>query len=81
MIRFLRILGVMLIVIGAIAILSWFIEPLREAWPFVWKWFQRLPIAIQVGLSIAVVGFLMLFSSVVWERMEDRKQEGDLREE
>ena len=78
MIRLIRIMGVMLIVAGALAILSWFIEPLREAWPFVYEWFVSLPIAIRVGLIIAAIGFLLLFGSVIWERIEDRKTEENL---
>ena len=78
MIRFLRILGIVLVVLGAFVILTWLIKPLREAWPFAVQWFQSLPIAIQIGLAIAAVGFILLFSSIVWERLEDRKKEGSL---
>ncbi len=81
MIRFLRILGVVLIGAGALTILSWFIEPLRKIWPLVFQWFSGLPLPIQTGLVIAAIGFLLLFSSVIWERIEDRKSEGNLLDE
>ena len=81
MIRLIRILGVMLMVAGGIVILTWFIEPLREAMPLIRDWFVSLPIAIRVGLIIAAIGFTLLFSSVVWERLEDRKSEHDLLDE
>ena len=78
MIRFLRILGIVFVVIGALVILSWFIEPLRQAWPFLMQWFQSLPVTIQFGLIIAAIGFTILLSAIVWERLEDRKKEGNL---
>lgn len=78
MIRIIRVVGVLLIVIGALVILGWLIEPIREFWPLLFDWFRSLPSMIQFGLVIAAVGFLILFSSIIWERMEDRKQEGSL---
>ena len=81
MIRMLRILGVMLILIGALVILGWLIEPIRNAWPMVYEWFRSLPTMIQFGLVVAAIGFLILFSSIIWERLEDRKNEGSLLDE
>ncbi len=81
MIRLVRILGWLLMVLGALVILSWLIKPLREAWPHAFEAFRALPIAVQVGLVIAAVGFLILFSSLIWERLEDRKQESGLSDE
>ena len=78
MIQFVRIFGGLLIVLGAIVILTWLIEPLRAVWPVLIDGFQALPIAVQVGLVIATVGFLLLFTSIIWERLEDRKREGSL---
>ena len=78
MIRLLRILGITLIVLGILVILTWLIEPLRDILPMTYDWFRSLPPAMQIGLGIAAVGFLLLFSSVVWERLEDRKNEADL---
>ena len=76
MIQFIRIFGGLLIVIGAIVILTWLIKPLREAWPFLIDAFRSLPAAIQIGLIVAAIGFLMLLSSIIWERLEDKKREG-----
>ncbi len=78
MIRIIRILGVLLVLLGGIVILSWMIKPLREIWPFLFDWFRSLPGAIQFGLVIAAIGFLILFSSIIWERLEDRKNEDGL---
>jgi drug/metabolite transporter superfamily protein YnfA len=77
-IRIVRILGLLLIAIGVLVILSWLIEPLRKIWPVLFDWFRSLPGTIQFGLVIAAVGFLILFSSIIWERLEDRKTEGRL---
>ena len=78
MIRLLRVLGIVLVVIGSVVILTWLIKPLREAWPFAIEAFQELPLPIQIGLIVAAVGFTILFSSIIWERFEDRKSEGSL---
>lgn len=78
MIRLLRILGIVLVAIGVVVILTWLIKPLRELWPLLIDGFQELPIAVQIGLIIAAIGFTILFSSIVWERLEDRKSEGSL---
>ena len=76
MIQFVRIMGGVLIVIGAFVILTWLIKPLREAWPFLIDAFRSFPAAVQIGLIVASIGFLLLFSSIIWERLEDRKREG-----
>ena len=75
MIRFLRFLGGILIGLGAIVTLSWFVEPMRELWPHLIDAFLALPTAVQIGGVIAAIGFTILFSSIVWERWEDRKLE------
>lgn len=76
MIQFLRIVGGVLIVVGALVILTWLIKPLREAWPHLIDAFRSFPVAVQIGLIVAAIGFLLLFSSIIWERLEDRKREG-----
>ena len=40
---------------------------------------DQLP--IQIGLAAAAVGFLLLFGSVIWERLEDREKEKGLIDE
>ena len=78
MIRLLRIIGITLICLGGLVILTWLIEPLREIIPLSFVWFRSLPLAMQIGLVLAAVGFVILFSSIVWERLEDRKLETNL---
>ena len=78
MIQFVRILGGLLMAIGALVILAWLIKPLRQAMPAMYDAFRSLPGAIQFGLVIAAIGFLLLMSSIIWERLEDRKREGRL---
>lgn len=74
MTRLIRIFGFMLIAAGAIVILAWMIEPLRQVWP----WFLKLPLAIQIGLGIALLGILLLTGTVIWERIEDREKDKHL---
>ena len=77
MIRLIRILGFMLIAAGTVSVATWLIKPLR----FIWPWLRQLPIAIQIGLIAATVGFLLLLGSVIWERLEDHEREKDLIDE
>ena len=81
MIQFVRVLGVVLMAIGALVIVAWLIKPLRQALPVVYDGFRALPGAIQFGLIIAAVGFVLLISSLIWERLEDRKREGRLHDD
>ena len=81
MIRLLRILGITLIALGMLVILTWLIEPLRQIVPLTLEWFRALPLAMQIGLLVAGIGFLLVFSSVVWERIEDKKKEQNLLDE
>ncbi len=81
MIRLVRIIGIVLMAVGVIVILTWLIEPLREVLPAIVDWFRTLPITIQIGLTLAAIGFLLLFATLVWERIEDRKSEGNLLDE
>jgi hypothetical protein len=77
----LRILGMILLVIGVLAVASWFIEPLRNAWPAVWLWFLAVPAAIRFWLILAVIGLIVVFVSLLIERAEDHRLEGDLTDE
>lgn len=76
MIRLIRIVGFLLIIAGAVVMLTWLIEPLRAIWP----WLLKLPLPIRIGVAVAAGGFLLLLGSLVWERLEDRTQERDLRD-
>jgi hypothetical protein len=74
MIRLLRVLGVMMIGVGAIIIMTYLIEPLRA----IWLWSQDLPMPIQISLGVAVGGFLLIFSTLIWERIEGREADRSL---
>ena len=75
--RLVRLTGFLLIVAGVIVTLTWFIEPLREVWP----WLLELPLPIRVGVILAAVGLLLLSGSLLWERWEERDQDSLLRED
>lgn len=77
MIRLVRILGVLLIGAGAVVLLTWLIEPLRYLWP----WLRSLPLALQVGLAAAAVGFILLLGSLIWERLEELEGDKELRKD
>ena len=74
MIRLLRITGFLLIVAGAIVVLTWFIEPLRGIWP----WLRELPLPIQIGFIMAGIGLIILFASLLWERWGEREYDKTL---
>ena len=77
MIRLIRILGFFMILAGALILGLWFIEPLRDVWP----WLRALPWPIQLGLVVAAVGFLLLLGSLIWERFEEREQDRELQDD
>ena len=77
MIQLVRITGFLLIAAGAIVVLTWFIEPLREIWP----WLLQLPLPIRIGLVLAGFGLVLLLGSLLWERWEERDQDRALRED
>ncbi len=69
--RLVRITGFLLIAAGAVVLLTWFIEPLREVWP----WLRQLPLPIQIGFALAGAGLVLLVASLLWERWEDREDD------
>jgi len=77
MTRLVRITGFLLIIAGAIVFLTYFIEPLREVWP----WLLELPLPIRIGLMLAGIGLLILMGSLIWERWEERELDKSLRED
>ena len=77
MIRLVRITGFLLIVAGAIVVLTWLIEPLREIWP----WLASLPLPIRIGFGLAAAGLLILMGSLLYERWEERDHDKSLLEE
>ena len=77
MIHTVRVLGIGLMAIGAILLLTWFVEPLR----FLWPWFRGLPKPIQFGLGASAFGLLLVIASRVAERVEEREYDRSLLDE
>ncbi len=77
MIRLLRILGFLMIVAGTIVLLTWLIKPLRMVWP----WLMALPLPIKIGIGVAAAGFLLLMSTLIWERWAEREHDRSLLDE
>jgi len=65
MIRLLRIVGFLLIIAGTLLAGSWFIEPLRQLWPML----IELPLPIRIGLIVSGIGLLVVFATVVHDRL------------
>lgn len=61
----LRIIGILMMLIGALVAGSWFIEPLRQVWPLLFD----LPLPIRIGLGVAAAGLLVVFGTVLHERI------------
>ena len=72
--RLIRIVGFLLLGAGAVVLLTWSIRPLRSIWP----WIRGLPPAIQIGISVAAVGLILLMGSLLWERIEERDKDREL---
>ncbi len=77
MIRLVRITGFLLIAVGALLVLSYLVEPLREVWALVYE----LPLVIRIGLALAATGLLVLLGSLIWERYEERENDRSLLDE
>lgn len=77
MIRLVRIAGFLFIAVGALLILSYLIEPLRELWKLVYE----LALPVRIGLAMAAAGLLILLGSLLWERYEDRESDRELLDE
>lgn len=71
----LRIVGFLMMAAGGLLVASWFIEPLRELWPVL----LALPLPIRIGLAVAGIGLLVVFATVVHDRLDADKD--SLREE
>jgi len=77
MIRLVRITGFLMVVAGALVILTWLIEPLRKIWPYL----RSLPWPVQLGLSMAAIGLVVVLGTLIWERMEERESDKELIDE
>jgi uncharacterized membrane protein len=73
MIKLLRIVGFLLIAAGLLLAASWFIEPLRQVWPAL----LDLPLPIRLGLIVAALGLLVVFATVVHDRLTADRQSLD----
>lgn len=77
----LRTIGITLLVLGFLVAASWFIEPLRNVWPAFWIWVLAIPPVIRIGLALGVIGLIVVFVSLLVERAQDHRLEGDLSDE
>jgi len=66
-----------MVVAGALVILTWLIEPLRQIWPYL----RTLPWPIQLGLAMAALGLVVVMGSLIWERMEEREKDRSLADD
>ena len=72
-----RFVGFGLMVLGAVILLTYAFEPLRAFWP----WLLALPLPVKLGFGVAAIGLVVLFSSLLWERWQDRAQDRSLLED
>lgn len=77
MIRLVRITGFLMVAAGALVILTWLIEPLRQIWPFL----RSLPWPIQLGLAMAAIGLVVVMGTLIWERLEERESDRSLADD
>lgn len=75
--KWIRRTGFALILIGALVFLSWFFEPVWE----ILQLFNRLPMPLQIGSTVAAVGLTVLMISLLAERWSDREADAAIREE
>ena len=57
--------------------LTWLIEPLRAVWPML----RQLPVPIQIGIALAAAGLLLLLGTLIWERIDERERDRELRDD
>lgn len=75
--KWIRRTGFALILIGALIFLSWFVEPVWE----ILHLFNRLPVPLQIGSAVAIIGLTVLILSLLAERWTEREADASLREE
>ncbi len=61
----LRLVGFLMMLAGGLLVASWFVEPLREWWPIL----LDLPLPIRIGLAVAGIGLLVVFATVLHDRL------------
>ena len=72
--RHLRIVGLVMIGLGALILATYVLKPLN----LVWAWFRAMPVPLQVGIAVAGIGLFVLMISLVAEKRRDDRSEGDL---
>lgn len=72
--RWLWITGWIAIVLGALTLVGWAWEPLRQ----LARLLLALPLAVRAAAALGVLGFAFLLGSVIADRIEQRRNEGDL---
>lgn len=77
MIRLVRITGFLLMIAGAIVVMTWLVEPLRAVWP----WLLQLPWPLKLGFALAAAGLTVLIASLIWERWQLRDEDRSLLDE
>jgi hypothetical protein len=73
--RLFRNVGIGLILMGAVLVLVWAIEPLRLIWP----WIRGLPLPVQIGVTAGILGVAVLLGSLISERIRNREADQKLR--
>ncbi|MDJ0653933.1 MAG: hypothetical protein QNJ40_07260 [Xanthomonadales bacterium] len=76
MIQLLRILGILLVLAGALVLITWVIEPIRKLWPLL----LTLPTPVLIGIVVAFVGIVLVLASLIWERWQERDADKQLRD-
>lgn len=70
----LRLVGIVMIGVGALVIATYVIRPLRV----VWEAYCAMPLPVQIGVAAAALGLVVLMVSLVAEKRRDDRSEGDL---
>ena len=74
--RHLRTLGLVMMGLGIIIPVGYFIDPLHLAW----AWARSLPLPLQIGLGAASLGFSILSISLLVERFRERTYDQSLKD-
>ena len=74
MISLLRNAGVGLLLLGALLVIAWLIEPLRAIWP----WLMRLAPVVRIGVVVSVVGLAIIMASLITERIREKDHDRKL---
>lgn len=76
MVRGMRIVAVAMMLLGILLIISYIISPLR----LLWWWFRHMPFPLQIGFGVAGVGLVILFTTMLFERVANRSYDKELKD-